>query len=256
MKYIFTILLLLILTNPSQIFASVQYDEFYDESYFDSISDDSNSTSVRVETEGNADIKVNSNVNSSSTTTINNNSSQSVRVESKNGETKSEVIIDGKKVYEGDKSNIEINSDTTDKNTVDVTTDGNKVTVKVERSGNNYVLKSNDGTTAESSYKIEVKNNKAIISTPSGTKEITLEPDEALNITVQNGDIDVVDKKTLRLEEENGNIVYVVKGIKNEKFLRLLPTTIEKELVISARNGEVLFEKKPLWSNFLDAISQ
>lgn len=228
------------------------------------IEQNSATSKIRVETSGNgkSTIKVKSSSNTSNQTNIVQNSyKEEIKVESKNGETKSEVIINGEKVYEGNEGKIEVKtqSSSNDSNGATLTpTPSIKVepTIKIEKSdGSVRIIITKSGVGAESDINVSTDSagNSITIHTSQGLKNI-LTPDQALSIAEKDKRIDTLKsmhnnklkkkfvqlKKLIKLSELNGKPVYIIEGSKNQNLFGLFNFKLNKKLIISAENGNIL----------------
>ena len=106
-------------------------------------------------------------------------------------------------------------------------------------------------------------NNELIITTPAGTKVVTILPDEAVKNLLQKGfplatpsalpqtgkstssAILTAQSQEVKLEDDNGTLVYKAKAKKTAKFLGLVPVEGEVEAKVSAETGQVLELKEP-----------
>ena len=140
---------------------------------------------------------------------------------------------------------------------------------------------------------IDSETNKLYVTTPKGTRLVTVLPDQAIANMLRRGVLDIIDNdkdasdsatptpeatnsaspspttestfSAIPLEEEpsiqlvlddNDDLVYKIVGQKNKKFFGVLPIKIEKEVIISAETGEVISQDAiGFFGQFLDWLS-
>lgn len=254
--------LLLVLTFLSTLLPSYAYAETYTTS--------NGTSTVHVETSGDSDVHIDSNSTTNSVNSIQEGSDESIHVESKNGDTKSQVIINGKKVYEGTSGHIEVksNNSTTTKNgtTTDnsdskttVTTEDGKTTVIVEKNGNTSTIKNNDvSATTNLNVTVDKTNNKLKVKIGDKIQEVNLLPDQALKIVIDDKILDAVDtaKKTVSITTKDGQVIYKVVGTKNTKIFGVFPIKYIRIAEISAENGKVLTFEAPFYTKIFDLLDR
>lgn len=106
-------------------------------------------------------------------------------------------------------------------------------------------------------------NNELIITTPAGTKVVTILPEEAVKNLIQKGfpvasssastepsevspsaELDA-EKQDVELQNDDGTLTYHAKQKKIVKFLGIIPVEGEVEAKVSAETGQVLEFKEP-----------
>lgn len=156
---------------------------------------------------------------------------------------------------------------------------------RLKRSGNRLTV-AQARFAAKTNYPLSVNSetNELIVSTPAGTRTVTVLPDEAITNMLSRGVLDTVDEATdsgevdegdeatdsatpsasldgdtpeLELTtNQEGELVYQVEGVKTKRLLGLLPVGIRKQVQISAETGEVVSEQpQGFWARFINAFS-
>lgn len=125
---------------------------------------------------------------------------------------------------------------------------------------------------------IDLATNELIVTTPAGTKRVTVLPDSAVRNMILRGFITEVEGGGSREEkgkesssesgelleaneevkiitDENGRLVYEIEGVRLEIFLGLFPVRIKKKLFVSAQTGELLQVSQTLIQRIMDVLS-
>ena len=133
---------------------------------------------------------------------------------------------------------------------------------------------------------IDLATNALIITTPAGTKTVTILPDVAVQNMITKGIISKIGghviaspsgeigdatgsgeigtsiqedtketSENIELTEEEGLLVYKIKGSLKQKFLGVIPLDLEREVTVSAESGEVTSVQESLFTRFLNALS-
>ena len=92
------------------------------------------------------------------------------------------------------------------------------------------------------------------VTTPQGSKTVTVLPDQALQNLIGNGVISTQSGIVLSTDA-NGNPVYQVNGVKYEKLFGIFNITIDKTGQVSAVNGQILGVVQSPLSKLLDVLS-
>lgn len=146
---------------------------------------------------------------------------------------------------------------------------------------------------AKTNYPVSVNSetNELTISTPSGTRVVTILPDAAIanmlrrgvldNVeseatdsatptpeATNSGDIDetpeatdsdapISDESSIELKvDDSDNPIYLIRGKKEKRLLGVFPMQVEKEVVVSAETGELISDEPVnLFNQFLDWLS-
>lgn len=148
-----------------------------------------------------------------------------------------------------------------------------KNTVKVATgSGNSFVFaRGNMAAKTNFPLSIDLATNALTVTTPAGTKTVTILPDQAVkNILAAN----VIDRlgvaavteaaKTGSLTDVSGVVdlalrnnvpVYEINGLSDQKFLGFIPVAIPQKVVVSAETGELVAAEKTPLNTLLDLLS-
>lgn len=126
--------------------------------------------------------------------------------------------------------------------------------------GNFVILKSGVGATTTFPLSLDVSTNQLMVTTPTGTKNVTVLPDQAVNNLITQGTITSVDQNgnnssQINLVEENGQPVFQINGVSDQKLLGIIPLTIHKTANVSAQTGQVVSQNESLGQQLLDLLS-
>lgn len=121
---------------------------------------------------------------------------------------------------------------------------------------------------------IDLATNSLIVTTPAGTKSVTVLPDEAVKslidlkfitvISTPSGTLAVTESGSLTatpsagtvlLTELNKEPVFEVHGKKEKKFLGFVPVGINKTAFVSAQTGQIVKTDVSFFDSLLEAIS-
>lgn len=127
-------------------------------------------------------------------------------------------------------------------------------------------FKNNVGARTEFPLSIDSTTKKLTVTTTSGSKEVTVLPDEAINRLLAIGILNSVESQAtssgqagqtlVDLKVKDGEPVYEVKGDKTYNFLGLFPVSQPVDTVVSARTGDVLSSKKSFLTNLISMLSR
>jgi hypothetical protein len=109
---------------------------------------------------------------------------------------------------------------------------------------NNVEIFSNQQKTYSSLLSEFARQGKFFMTTSEGEKQIKLSPKDA----IQGLELDI--SKQVNLTEEEGIPIYFIDGVKQVKFLFIIPVSMEIQAKINAENGRVISFNQPWW-NFL-----
>jgi len=87
------------------------------------------------------------------------------------------------------------------------------------------------------------EDNKLFVKTEAEKKQINVLPND-----VPSKATEISNVKEIKLKEEDGKLIYSVKGTKNTRILFIIPVSMEIETKINAESDEVISIKKPWWS--------
>lgn len=109
-----------------------------------------------------------------------------------------------------------------------------------------------------------------IVTTPAGERTVAVLPDEAVRNLLAKGFLTHVASgsavpaeatvsgslaTSVELKLKNGNLVYEVQGEKREKFLGVIPVTMDRAVTVSALTGEVLSQTQSVFATILAFFS-
>lgn len=145
------------------------------------------------------------------------------------------------------------------------------------RTRQNRILLRQGLVTAQTNFPVSVdqETGELTITTPAGTRVVTVLPEQAVENMLAANVIDrilanipppvaspiaspgaePVSTQAIELDEENGEIVYVLEGATEERFLGLIRVLVPKTVVVSAQSGQLLNVRQPLISRILDLLS-
>jgi len=93
---------------------------------------------------------------------------------------------------------------------------------------------------------------------------VTVLPDQAVaNMLAANVFDRVKDKndetedsvELVEVEDEDGELVYEIEGVSDQKLLGIVPVTVETKAVVSVTTGELVETQKTLVNSMLDLVS-
>ncbi len=145
---------------------------------------------------------------------------------------------------------------TTDPMDVRIATDG----------GQTALVNKKVGALTKFPLSINPKTNELTVTTPTGVKTITALPQKAVDNMLASGVMTYVtgEKVTnglasienlIKLEEDNGILLYKVTGVRIHKLLGIIPIKTNVEADISADNGQVTKVNESLLSKILNKIA-
>lgn len=118
---------------------------------------------------------------------------------------------------------------------------------------------------------VDVDTNQLVVTTPAGQKVVTVLPEQAIqNLFAANivnrlgGQADVNEaadndetsaRQFITLGEKDGDPIYEINGISDQKLLGFIPVEVEKELTVSAETGNVLSTDVSFGDRILDLLS-
>lgn len=139
--------------------------------------------------------------------------------------------------------------------------------VEVSPSAHSMVVLKKAGVTAETAFPLSVDPIRHVltITTPSGVKEVTVLPDQAVmsllqtklmtNIASQGSTDSAEATQTTTLTELNNNAVFEVNGIAQKKLLGIFPVGFAKTAFVSATTGQVMKINETGLNQFLELFS-
>ncbi|MBI4100283.1 hypothetical protein HY439_00905 [Candidatus Microgenomates bacterium] len=124
---------------------------------------------------------------------------------------------------------------------------------------------------------INLATNALTVTTPAGTKVVTILPDQAVQNLISNNIMNRIrienpatpsagatpsasatssaGIKKIKLIQTGNKLVFEVKGVSDKKFLGILPVEINRTALVQAQTGQVESVSEDLFNRFLDLIS-
>lgn len=149
----------------------------------------------------------------------------------------------------------------------------NEIKVATGSGEGNELVFSRNGIGAATNFplSVDLATNNLIITTPAGTKTVTVLPDQAVqNLLIAN----VIDRLSgpvvaaalnqgtltglegiVTLGEQNGLPVYEIAGLSDQKLLGFIPVVIATTAQVSAETGEIVATQKSALNTLIDLIS-
>ena len=156
---------------------------------------------------------------------------------------------------------------TVDKNTMDVSgysddiveveqyNEPERIAIKATNDG--FAIEQR-GITAKTVFPISINSpsKKISVETPTGVKFLSIMPYEAVAQIIRSNIIDDLGEsgEVQLVEGEEGEVLYIVKGIQELNLLRFLSIPVDVVAEVSAVSGRVLKVDQPLWYSILGII--
>jgi hypothetical protein len=187
--------------------------------------------------------------------------SRGIEIELKSEDDK--VVVKAKK---SDGTEVELEQDETlDKLNEDLTEDD----LEIGTSSTNGTTITKGEVEAETHFPLTVDpvTHTLTVTTPAGSKQVTVLPDEAVQNVLQTRLIDTVENevnsgadttsitKKIRLNEVDNELTFEIKGIKQKKLLGIIPIAFVKTTFVSAQTGQVLKTDETLINKLLELLS-
>ncbi len=114
---------------------------------------------------------------------------------------------------------------------------------------------------------INPETKELIVTTPAGERTVAILPDEAIQNMLAQGFLTRIGSESVapaisttsatpasqvEISLHNGDVVYEVKGEKEQKFLGVIPVAIPRTILVSAQNGEVIGQSQSWLSALLN----
>src|SRR3989344_781560 len=205
-----------------------------------------------------------------------------IRTRTKDGRTRIDItsggvktrleIRDGRfiiKAEQGDGTEVELEDDALFKIEERLAT--NQIKIATDEANRFVIQRGNAGAVSQFPLSIDLATNTLIVNTPSGQKNVTVLPDQAVqnllvaNIVSRLGGSAVVNSfrtgetstlaQVITLGEQNGVPIYEINGISDQKLLGFIPVTIEKTVDVSAETGAIVSTQVSFVSQVLDLLS-
>jgi len=130
--------------------------------------------------------------------------------------------------------------------------------LSISLSGNQFVIEQ-EGIKARTYFQINVepKNSKITILTPTGYKFLTMLPWDAVDVLIRSKSITaLLSDKTVDISEDvDGNLFYMINGIKQIGIKDVFMYDAPVSAKISVVNGEVLEVNQPIWLKLLSLFT-
>lgn len=131
-------------------------------------------------------------------------------------------------------------------------------------SGQTAIVKGTTG--ALSKFPLKLDGNTLVVTTPAGTKSVTVLPDQAIKNMLASRvmtDVTSVDvkgslasvNKLIKLEEKNGVLGYEIEGVKKHLLLGLITIKTQVKAFVSAENGQVVETEQSFLGKILNKIA-
>lgn len=159
-------------------------------------------------------------------------------------------------------------------NTLEVDEPTGKFSLKLKSTGDDSQLLIRARNAARTNFPLSIsEDNELVVTTPAGTRVVTVLPDQAVANLLAGDHLDrvvsedsglqeadelnsEVDNLVSLEEDQTGEPVYVVEGESDQKILGLFDTTLKRRLVVSAQTGELIrTEFDSFLGRVLDLIS-
>lgn len=139
--------------------------------------------------------------------------------------------------------------------------------IKIASSGGQVALVNKQvGALSAFPLSINPKTKELTVTTPAGTKVVTVLPEKAIGNMLAAYVMDyVVSEKVdnslasipalVKLEVKNGVLGYQIKGIKIHKLLGFIPIKTSVDVFVSAENGQVVESNQSLLGRILNKIA-
>jgi hypothetical protein len=140
----------------------------------------------------------------------------------------------------------------------------------VKKGNNNNIVLRHNNTETKTTFPLSIDptTNKLTITTPSGKKEVSVLPDEAVERVLQTKTLSNVENQASSGVEDGGDVtshttltelnnkpVFQVKGFSNKKVFGLIPASFAKTVYVSAEDGSVVKTDETFVSKALEILS-
>ena len=131
------------------------------------------------------------------------------------------------------------------------------------RNGDFVINRNNVGATTNFPLTVDSSTNILTVTTPSGEKQVTVLPDQAVQNMLSRNVIDQISgqsaadlsSRVKMTQKSDGSLVYEIEGEKQEKLFGLMPLKFKKTAIVSVETGELLETKESFATKFLELIS-
>lgn len=102
---------------------------------------------------------------------------------------------------------------------------------------------------------ISTESGELTVTTPAGTKVVTVLPDAAIANMLRNKKISMVSSAQVLADEQTGEVEYEVEGYEDQKLLGLFKVKVGKKFRVSATTGVETELPQDLFTQLLDLVS-
>ena len=140
--------------------------------------------------------------------------------------------------------------------------DKNEVKINT-RNGGFVIDRNNVGATTNFPLTVDSSTNILTVTTPSGEKQVTVLPDQAVQNMLSRNVIDRISgqnatdlsSRVKMTQKSDGSLVYEVEGEKQERLFGLVSLKFKKTAIVSVETGELLETKESFANKLLGLIS-
>lgn len=198
---------------------------------------------------------------------------EKIKTEIKDNRTRVDVVSGGVKVrYEIKEGRTTIKAETEEgkgmpeQEIFKVVDRADKSGIKISTAGGELLVSRNNvGATSNFPLRVDLNTNQLIVTTPAGTKVVTVLPDQAVqnmlaaNVISRLGS-SVLNKVAsvsgvIQLGEQNNVPIYEIQGIKQFNLLGFIPVERPVTAVVSAETGELVTTQQSLLTRIVDLLS-
>lgn len=224
---------------------------------FDELEDEEEEVGVRLRTESSEDEE---------RVEVRLSETERVRVRTKDGERRIDVYQGGVKVRfeykdgeliikaesEDEEDSGEIDNDELFKIVDKLDDDDIKISTQ---SGRIALTRGNSRAVTDFPLSIDMDTNSLIVTTPSGEKTVSVLPDVAVQNLIAANTISKLANDEIEIDEVNGEAVYQINGVSDQRLLWLIPVGIDKKVDVSIETGETVNIERSFIDRILDIFS-
>ncbi len=126
--------------------------------------------------------------------------------------------------------------------------------------GSSVIERGNIKASTSLPLSINLANNRLIVTTVNGIRTVTVLPDTAVQAILNDQVVSRVqtqgDLIQVSLKDISGAPIYEIAGVSDKKILGSLAVRVNKQVWVSAENGQVVQIRENLLNRFLDLISR
>lgn len=198
---------------------------------------------------------------------------EKIKTKIEDGRTRIDVYSGGVKVrYETRDGRVTIKAETEEGQGIPeqelfkIVDRADKSGIKVATAGGELLVSRNNiGATSNFPLRVDLNTNQLIVTTPAGTKVVTILPDQAVQNMLAANVISRLGPSALtqvasvsgviQLGEQNNIPVYEIPGIKQFNLLGFIPVERPITAVVSAETGELITTQQSLFTRVVDLLS-